>query len=196
MIARYYILQCLRLVRSIHKDILMQARMLNKSAFSYIHPSTRIYVSQESLIEINKSVQIGRNNLIVVDNNEKELKNDKGKDKRKSRLLIHEGVVINEDNNIRVTGVTLTIEEGVRISQNVNIICSNYMDTTAEGYMKWVIKGDMTIGAYSLLGAGCSILPGVSIGKNVTVGAGAVVTRSMPDDSVCVGNPARRIRGR
>ena len=38
------------------------------------------------------------------------------------------------------------------------------------------------------------VCPGVRIGNRVIIGAGAVVTRDIPDDSVAVGNPARVIR--
>ena len=38
------------------------------------------------------------------------------------------------------------------------------------------------------------VCPGVRIGDRVIIGAGAVVTRDIPDDSVAVGNPARVIR--
>lgn len=37
---------------------------------------------------------------------------------------------------------------------------------------------------------GSIILPGVTIGKNVIIGAGSIVTRDIPDDSLAVGNPA------
>lgn len=43
------------------------------------------------------------------------------------------------------------------------------------------------------LGANCTILPGVTIGKNAMVGAGAVVTKDVPDNAVVVGNPAHII---
>jgi UDP-2-acetamido-3-amino-2,3-dideoxy-glucuronate N-acetyltransferase len=42
------------------------------------------------------------------------------------------------------------------------------------------------------LGAGCVIICGVSIGRYALVGAGAVVTRSVPDYALVTGNPARR----
>jgi acetyltransferase-like isoleucine patch superfamily enzyme len=50
------------------------------------------------------------------------------------------------------------------------------------------------IGSGSWLGHGVTVLPGVSIGEHVVVGAGSVVTQSLPDFSVAVGSPARVIR--
>ncbi len=44
------------------------------------------------------------------------------------------------------------------------------------------------------LGGGAILLPGVSVGENTVVGAGAVVTRDLPANVVAVGNPARVIR--
>jgi acetyltransferase-like isoleucine patch superfamily enzyme len=44
------------------------------------------------------------------------------------------------------------------------------------------------------IGANATILPGITIGQNAIVGAGAVVTRSVPPHAVVVGNPARIIR--
>ena len=41
------------------------------------------------------------------------------------------------------------------------------------------------------IGAGAVILPGVTIGERAMIGAGAVVTRDVPDDATVVGNPAR-----
>ena len=38
------------------------------------------------------------------------------------------------------------------------------------------------------------ILPGVTIGRNSVIGAGSVVTRSIPADCVAVGNPCRVIK--
>ena len=44
------------------------------------------------------------------------------------------------------------------------------------------------------LGGGAIVLPGVTIGKNSVIGAGSVVTRSIPDNCVAVGNPCRPIK--
>jgi acetyltransferase-like isoleucine patch superfamily enzyme len=46
------------------------------------------------------------------------------------------------------------------------------------------------------LGAGTIVLPGVRIGKGAVVGAGSVVTRSVPAFEIWAGNPARKIRER
>lgn len=44
------------------------------------------------------------------------------------------------------------------------------------------------------LGAGVLVLPGVTIGEEAIIGAGAVVTKDVPARAVCVGNPARVIQ--
>ncbi len=60
--------------------------------------------------------------------------------------------------------------------------------------------GTMTTGApiriedQVWLGAGVIVLPGVVIGARTTVGAGSVVTKSLPSDVVAAGNPCRVIR--
>jgi len=44
------------------------------------------------------------------------------------------------------------------------------------------------------IGAGSVILPGITIGKRAIVGAGAVVTKDVPNDAIVVGNPAYVVR--
>ena len=52
----------------------------------------------------------------------------------------------------------------------------------------------ITIGEDCWLGGGVVVCPGVTIGDRAVVGAGSVVTRDIPADSVAAGNPARIIR--
>lgn len=49
------------------------------------------------------------------------------------------------------------------------------------------------IGDNVVLCAGCIVIGKIKIGNNVCVGAGAVVTKDVPDNAVVVGNPARII---
>lgn len=55
-------------------------------------------------------------------------------------------------------------------------------------------NSSVRIGRNCWLGAGVIVLPGVTIGDNVVVGAGAVVTKDLPDGVIAVGNPCRILR--
>jgi acetyltransferase-like isoleucine patch superfamily enzyme len=52
----------------------------------------------------------------------------------------------------------------------------------------------ITIGEDCWFGGSCVVLPGVTIGRGVTVGAGSVVTKDVPDYVCVVGNPARILK--
>jgi maltose O-acetyltransferase len=52
----------------------------------------------------------------------------------------------------------------------------------------------VTIGDQVWIGGNSIIFPGVSIGNNVTIGAGSVVTKNIPDNVLAYGNPCRVIR--
>ena len=56
------------------------------------------------------------------------------------------------------------------------------------------IMRPVTIGNDVWIGCNCTILPGVTIGNNVVVAAGAVVTKDVPDNSLVGGVPAKVIR--
>ncbi|WP_242492089.1 DapH/DapD/GlmU-related protein [Massilimicrobiota timonensis] len=49
----------------------------------------------------------------------------------------------------------------------------------------------VTIGKNVWIGGNCTILPGVTIRDNAVIGAGSVVTKDIPNDSIAIGNPAR-----
>ena len=52
----------------------------------------------------------------------------------------------------------------------------------------------VTIGDDVWLGGNVTILPGVSIGNNVVIGAGSVVTKDIPSNCVAVGNPCKPVK--
>jgi acetyltransferase-like isoleucine patch superfamily enzyme len=54
--------------------------------------------------------------------------------------------------------------------------------------------GKVVIGDYVYIGSNSLIMPGVTIGNNVTIGAGSVVAKCIPDNVVAVGNPCRIIK--
>ncbi|MCB0083940.1 MAG: maltose O-acetyltransferase, partial [Caldilineaceae bacterium] len=47
------------------------------------------------------------------------------------------------------------------------------------------------VGDFAFIGAGAVLLPRIQIGAHATVGAGAIVTKNVPDGVTVVGNPAR-----
>ena len=68
--------------------------------------------------------------------------------------------------------------------------------TTPAGELKreddWTVSG-VTVAEGASIGGGCTVLPGVSIGRFAMVGAGAVVTKDVPDHGLVIGNPARLV---
>jgi acetyltransferase-like isoleucine patch superfamily enzyme len=63
----------------------------------------------------------------------------------------------------------------------------------AKGYSDQLMRGP-TIEDGAMIGANVTLLPGVTIGKNSIVGAGAVVTKDVAPGSVMMGVPARESR--
>ena len=92
----------------------------------------------------------------------------------------------------------VTIEDNVFVGHNVTFINDIYpRATTADGKMQteedWVcIPTRVKKGAS--IGSSATILAGVTIGENAIIGAGAVVTKDVPDNTIVAGNPARVLR--
>ncbi len=84
-----------------------------------------------------------------------------------------------------------TLEEQVFIAPCVQTTNDNFMGRTERRHK--LIKGP-TIRRGARVGGGAVLLPGVEIGEEAFVGAGAVVTKDVPARAVVVGNPARQIR--
>lgn len=64
------------------------------------------------------------------------------------------------------------------------------------GFFDWRRSRPVTLGADVWVGHGAIILPGVTVGTGAAIGAGAVVTKDVPDFAIVVGNPARVLRFR
>lgn len=58
------------------------------------------------------------------------------------------------------------------------------------------LAGNVTVGEGTYLGQSCTVREKITIGADCLIGMGAVVTKDVPDNSVMVGNPARKLRDR
>jgi maltose O-acetyltransferase len=88
----------------------------------------------------------------------------------------------------------IIIGDDVQIGPNVQLLTPTHPLDPEARRAKLEAARPITIGHNVWLGGGVIVLPGVSIGENTVVGAGAVVTKDLPANVVAVGNPARVIR--
>jgi UDP-2-acetamido-3-amino-2,3-dideoxy-glucuronate N-acetyltransferase len=109
-----------------------------------------------------------------------------------SHCLIENDVIIGDRVTIK-SGVQLW--DGLRIESDVfvgpNVSFANDLFPRSKIYKKTFLLTKVEQGAS--IGAGATILPGITIGRNAMVAAGAVVTRSVPPNAVAAGNPAKII---
>jgi len=114
---------------------------------------------------------------------------------------IQKGVAVGKD--CKISSHTficegVTIEDRVFIGHNVTFINDKYprsanADGTLQTEADWAVV-PTTIKEGASVGSSTTILCGVTIGKNAIVGAGAVVTKDVPDNAIVAGVPARILR--
>jgi UDP-2-acetamido-3-amino-2,3-dideoxy-glucuronate N-acetyltransferase len=115
-------------------------------------------------------------------------------------VYVDSGVEIGDDVKVQ-NGVYIyhgtSIESGVFIGPGVIFTNDRWprainSDGSLKGDDDWEV-GEIRVCYGASIGAGAIILPGVTIGKFALVGAGAVVTRNVPEHTLVVGNPARQV---
>lgn len=104
-------------------------------------------------------------------------------------VFIENDVIIGDDVTIK-SGVQ--IWDGLRIGNNVfigpNVTFTNDFSPRSKQYPDIFLKTD--IGEGASIGANSTIIGGITIGKFALIGAGSVVTKSVPDYTLWYGNPA------
>ncbi|KAF1682473.1 MULTISPECIES: sugar O-acetyltransferase [unclassified Veillonella] len=88
----------------------------------------------------------------------------------------------------------VTIGDNVMIGPNTLIVTVNHPLSAKERRNHMAIAKPITIGNDVWIGGNVTILPGVTIGDNVVVAAGAVVTNDVPSNTLVGGVPAKTIK--
>lgn len=88
----------------------------------------------------------------------------------------------------------VTIGDDVQIGPYVQLLAATHPVEPDLRRGKWELAAPIVIGSNVWLSGGVIVCPGVSIGANSVIGAGAVVTRDVPAGVVAVGTPARVTR--
>lgn len=86
----------------------------------------------------------------------------------------------------------ITLEDSVLIAPKVNLITTNHPLNQSE--RRATISHPIVIKRNAWIGVAATIMPGVTIGENSVVAAGAVVTRDVPDNTIVGGVPAKVIK--
>ncbi|MDY0989389.1 DapH/DapD/GlmU-related protein [Flavobacterium sp. CFBP9031] len=106
-------------------------------------------------------------------------------------ITIGKNVFINFDCTFLALG-GITIEDDVLIGPKVSLITENHPLNPKE--RKGLIGKPILIKKNAWIGANATILPGVTIGENAVVAAGAVVSKDVPDNTIVGGVPAKFIK--
>lgn len=98
-----------------------------------------------------------------------------------------------------VSTCQLTIEDYVKIGGGTSVVTTDFHSLTPDDRIKGTdienrTNAPITIKRNAFIGMNCIILKGVTIGENSVVGAGSVVTTSIPDNEIWAGNPAKLVR--
>ena len=108
---------------------------------------------------------------------------------RPNQVTIGKNVVV-MNGCLMMSAGTITIDDNVQIAANVQLISNNH-----DPYERNVITcKPVHICKGAWVGAGSTILPGITVGKHAIVGAASVVTKDVPNYAVAVGNPAKVIK--
>jgi acetyltransferase-like isoleucine patch superfamily enzyme len=115
------------------------------------------------------------------------------------RISIGARTWIGQYNNLRAGGGDILIGADCLISQFCTLVASNHARARGHTIASQGPDPDrrgVTVGNDVWLGAGCAIMPGVSIGDGAIIGANSVVTGDVPGNEIWAGIPARRIGAR
>jgi acetyltransferase-like isoleucine patch superfamily enzyme len=170
------------------KLILLKIRLRR---VNHINLHAWTHIGKYTLLKTDKTSTIEFNDHVVIDNYVMILAEGAGS------IVLGKHIFIGDYSTIRATKGKVSIGSNTMIAQQVKLISTNHYYKDKSKFIHEqdidILKIGITIGDDCWLGAGCVILPGVTLGNGVVVGANAVVTKNVPDYAVVVGIPAKII---
>ncbi|MFC1497784.1 acyltransferase [Verrucomicrobiota bacterium] len=171
-----------------------------------------VYFGKNVTLRHPHKIEIGSN--VIIDDNC--LIDAKGNDN--NGVTINDGVFIGRNTILSCKNGDIILEKNVNIGFNCEVFSGSKVsvgnDTHIAAY-SYLIGGDhktdqidktiteqgstsvgISVGSNCLIGAGVKVLDGITVGDNVIMGAGAVVTKNMPESSICAGMPAKVVKNR
>ena len=173
----------------------------------------KLFIGRNVTFRHPKKIRLG--NSIIIDDNC--VIDAKGEDN--DGILIDDNVFIGRNTIIYCKNGNIHLKSGVNLSSNCTVFSSNKItieDNTMVGAYSYMLsggeydytnpeikfaeqsgmksKGELVIGSNCWIGARVTILDAACIGEHCVIGAGAVVTKKIPQDSLALGIPARTIR--
>ncbi len=122
----------------------------------------------------------------------------------KFTTLIHPSSIISSDEvnigkgTIICAGTIITCNIQIKDFVTINLMCTVGHDTLIKDYCSFMpsvnVSGEVEVQECVYVGTGAKIINRLQIGKNTIVGAGAVVSKSLPENCTAVGIPAKPIK--
>jgi len=178
----------------------------------FAHAGRRLLIGRNVTFRHLKKIRLG-DNVIIDDNAVIDAKGETN-----NGLTLGDNVFIGRNTIIYCKDGDIKIESGVSLSANCTVVSSNrltiekgtvigaysyllsggeydYTDSTPFAEQSGMqTTGELVVGSNCWLGARVTVLDGASVGEHCVIGAGAVVTKPIPPDSLALGIPAKVVK--
>ena len=178
--------ETVRLIGQLRLEELEQAKIRSNYPGVVIHKDVFINGLEQGKLRIDTGVRVEKGSILSL-----------GDDFiGHGSLQVGESTWIGQYNNIRTGNASISIGKNCLVSQFCSLIGANHKITRGKIIRQSPLdtrKVNVIIGDDVWLGAGSTIMPGVSLGNGCVVGANSVITKSIPGDEIWAGVPARKI---
>lgn len=177
-----------------------QSRLINLGK-SYVEVDSTAKLNIEGTLTLNEQCpkRAGKNAMFIMkENSQLELKGH-FKTFYDSEICVYPNAILKLQYGYMNSGAqircmeSITIGNQCAIARNVMIMDFDAHSIIYENGRKNNLTAPIYIGEHVWIGAGATILKGVTIGDNAIIGAGAVVTKNVAPNTIVAGNPARVI---